>query len=89
DEKALAKAEAWKSLQKEPVKEKPVSQDDENRARELHEEFKLLFAEEKEEAAIEAIGELVEKYKHTRYFKGREVALTALYRSLKGTSDKP
>ena len=89
DEAALAKAEAWKALQKEPVKEVPVSQDDEKRARELHEEFKLLFAEEKEEAAIKAIGELVEKYKHTRYFKGREVALTALYRSLKGTSDKP
>ena len=89
DEEALAKAQAWQALQKEPVKEAPFSQNDEKHARELHEEFKLLFAEGKEEAAIKAIGELVEKYKHTRYFKGREVALTALYRSLKGTSDKP
>jgi tetratricopeptide (TPR) repeat protein len=89
DEGALAKAQAWQALQKDPVKEEPVSQNDEKHARELHEEFKLLFAEEKEEAAIKVLGELVEKYKHTRYFKGREVGLTALYRSLKGTSDKP
>lgn len=89
DEDALAKAEAWKSLQKEPVKEKPVSLNDEARARELHEQFKLLFSEEKEKEAIAAIGELVEKFKHTRYFKDRDVALTALYRSLKGGDDTP
>ncbi len=87
DEDALAKAEAWKALQTEPVKEVPVSRDDEKRAQGLHEEFKRLFSEEKEAEAIQAIEELVEKYSHTRYFKGREVALNALYRSLKGTSD--
>ncbi len=89
NEAAVAKAKAWNALQEQPKKgPASSSKKDEDRARELHEKFKLLFSQDKEEEAVAAIGELVEKYKHTRYFKGREIALSALYRSLKPGDDK-
>lgn len=89
DEDAIAKAKAWRSLQEQPKAGPVPSKDDEARAKELHDRFKLLFSQERESEAVAAIGELVEKYGHTRYYKDREVALGALWRSLKGDDESP
>ncbi len=89
NEDALAKAKAWRSIQERPKATPTPSKDDEARAKDLHDRFKLLFSQERESEAISAIGELVEKYGHTRYFKDREVALSALWRSLKGDDKSP
>lgn len=66
--------------QEDPKKE-PTAED-EKKAQELHEKFKLLYPTNEDEA-FKAIEELVTKYNHTKYFKQKAQALTALYNGLK------
>lgn len=89
NETAKQKVAVWKQLTASadtPKKEPTV--DDEKKAQELHEQFKLLYPQ-KEKEAFQAIEELATKYSHTQYFQKYAAALTALYNALKEKSGTP
>ena len=83
------KVALWKQLtaSAETPKKNPTP-DDEKKAQDLHEQFKLLYPQ-KEKEAFQAIEELATKYSHTKYFQKYAPALTALYNALKEKAGNP
>jgi len=77
------KVAVWKRINT-PVDmpRKEPTEEEEKKARELHEQFQRLYPA-KEEEAFRAVEELVSKYAHTKYFAKYSTALSVLYKALK------
>lgn len=89
NETVRQKVALWKQLNApaEAPKKEPTA-DDEKKAQELHERFKLLYPT-KESEAFQAVEELATKYSHTKYFQKHAAPLTALYHALQEKLGKP
>ncbi len=89
NEAVKQKVALWKQLAASAeTPKKNATADDEKKAQELHEQFKLLYPQ-KEKEAFQAIEELATKYSHTKYFQKYATALTALYNALKEKTGNP
>jgi tetratricopeptide (TPR) repeat protein len=83
---AREKVRVWKEFKNQaaaPPLSKATSARDEELARELHEEFKRLFAEVKKAEALQAVERLLSRYGHTKYVQERSREFTALHDALK------
>jgi tetratricopeptide (TPR) repeat protein len=88
DPAAREKVKAWKQLKQQmapgaaPSSKAPTA-DDEQKARDLHEEFKRAFAAGKKPEALAALEQLVDRYGRTKYAQERAREFGALLAALK------
>jgi hypothetical protein len=87
DPDIVEKVRIWRELNKKPATPAPGSKgptpDDEEKAKQIHQEAMKLFREEKKEEAAKLLDQLLTTYGETRYVQSQKGPLQALRNAFK------